>query len=138
MSSMPAAPVAANGSGSGLLTERGITNIAPAVVEKVAGRAATEVDGVATVAPAGLRRFFASTAPDGPADADARVGAERTAIAVTISVRYPLPIVATTTAVRATVARRVQELTGLQVSSVDVTVAQLSALDPVKLRPRVQ
>ena len=61
---------------SGLHTDRGYTSIAPAVVEKIAGRAATEVDGVATVAPAGLRKLFASTAPstDGMANADARVG----------------------------------------------------------------
>jgi uncharacterized alkaline shock family protein YloU len=124
---------------SGLHTDKGYTSIAPVVVEKIAGRAATEVDGVANVAPAGLRRFFSSTtaSTDGMADADARVGAERTAVAVTVSVRYPLPVRSTSEQVRSAVAHRVHQLTGLQVSSVDVTVAQMPATDPVK-RTRVQ
>lgn len=119
---------------TGLQTERGVTSIAPAVVEKIAGQAATEVDGVATVAPAGLRRFFSSSDPEGPADADARVGSEQTAVAVTVSIRYPLPVRTTSEQVRSTVATRVHELTGLLVSSVDVTVAQLPTTDAVKPR----
>lgn len=124
---------------SGLQTDRGFTSIAPAVVEKIAGRAATEVEGVATVAPAGLRRFLSSTtaSTDGAADADARVAAEQTAVGVTVSVRYPLPVKATSDHVRSVVAERVHQLTGLQVSSVDVTISQLPASDPGK-RSRVQ
>lgn len=119
---------------SGLLTSRGVTTIAPAVVEKIAGQAATEIDGVTVTAPAGLRRFFSSGPPEGPAEADARVGSERTAVAVTVSVRYPMPVSTTSERIRSTVARRVHELTGLLVSSVDVTVAQLPSTDPVRAR----
>lgn len=124
---------------SGLRTDRGITTIAPAVVEKIAGRAATEVDGVGVVAPAGLRKLFSSTPdPDTPADADARVGMERASVALTISIMYPAPVRATSTQVRAAVAERVEQFTGLHVSWVDVTVAQLPTNDPWKPRKRVE
>lgn len=124
---------------SGLRTERGITTIAPAVVEKIAGRAATEIEGVGVVAPAGLRRFFSSTpSADSPADADARVGLERASVALTISVMYPAPVRSTSARVREIVARRVKELTGLEVSWIDVTVAQLPMTEPWQSRRRVE
>ena len=120
-------------------TERGFTSIAPAVVEKIAGRAATEVDGVGVVAPAGLRKLFSSTpAPDTPADADARVGMERASVALSISIRYPAPVRAKSAEVRAIVAERVEQYTGLHVSWVDLTVAQLPTADPWKPRRRVE
>lgn len=126
-------------SASGLRTDRGITTIAPAVVEKIAGRAATEIDGVGVVAPAGLRKLFSST-PDAhsPPDADARVGMERASVALTISIKYPAPVRTTSTQVRAAVAQRVEQFTGLHVSWVDVTVAQLPTNDPWKPRRRVE
>lgn len=124
---------------SGLRTDRGITTIAPAVVEKIAGRAATEIDGVGVVAPAGLRKLFSSTPdPDTPPEADARVGMERASVALTISVTYPAPVRATSTQVRAAVAQRVEQYTGLHVSWVDVTVAQLPTSDPWKSARRVE
>lgn len=124
---------------SGLRTSRGITTIAPAVVEKIAGRAATEVDGVGVVSPAGLRKLFSSAPdPDTPPDADARVGMERASVALTISIMYPAPIRSTSTQVRAAVAQRVEQYTGLHVSWVDVTVAQLPTANPWKPRRRVE
>jgi len=131
-------PVVRSGA-SGLRTDRGITTIAPAVVEKIAGRAATEIEGVGVVAPAGLRKLFSSTPdPDTPADADARVGMERASVALTISVTYPAPVRTTSTQVRAAVAQRVEQFTGLHVSWVDVTVARLPASDPWKPARRVE
>ncbi|MDQ6698456.1 MAG: Asp23/Gls24 family envelope stress response protein [Actinomycetota bacterium] len=124
---------------AGLRTDRGITTIAPAVVEKIAGRAATEIEGVGVVAPAGLRRLFSSTPDaDTPPDADARVGMERASVALTISIRYPAPVRRTSTQVRAAVAEKVEQFTGLHVSWVDVTVAQLPTNDPFKSRRRVE
>ena len=124
---------------SGLRTDRGVTTIAPAVVEKIAGKAATEIEGVGVVAPAGLRKLFSSTPdPDAPADADARVGMERASVAMTISIRYPAPVRSTSARVRAAVAERVEQLTGLRVSWVDLTVAQLPTTDPWKPRRRVE
>ncbi len=124
---------------SRLRTDRGITTIAPAVVEKIAGRAATEVDGVGVVAPAGFRRLFSSTPdPDKPADADARVGLERASVALTISVKYPAPVPSTSAKVREIVVDRVKQFTGLDVSWIDVTVAQLPTADPWRPRRRVE
>ncbi len=124
---------------SGLRTDRGITTIAPAVVEKIAGRAATEIDGVGVVAPAGLRKLFSATPdPDTPADADARVGMERASVALTISIKYPAPVRSTSRLVRAAVAERVEQFTGLRVSWVDLTVAQLPTADPWTPRRRVE
>ncbi len=136
----PEAPSSVDRSAAtGLRTDHGITTIAPAVVEKIAGRAATEIEGVGVVAPAGLRKLFSST-PDSetPADADARVGMERASVALTISVVYPAPVRSTSTQVRAAVAARVEQFTGLHVSWVDLTVAQLPTSDPWKSRRRVQ
>ena len=92
------------------------------MVEKIAGRAATEIDGVGVVAAAGLRKLFSSAPdPDAPADADARVGMERASVALTISIRYPAPVRTTSARVRAAVAERVEQFTGLRVSWVDLT-----------------
>lgn len=136
----PDAPASvARSAAAGLRTDRGITTIAPAVVEKIAGRAATEIEGVGVVAPAGLRKLFSSTPdPDTPPDADARVGMERASVALTISVTYPAPVRTTSTQVRAVVAERVEQFTGLHVSWVDVTVAQLPTIDPWKSHRRVE
>lgn len=132
-------PTLQRSAAAGLRTDRGITTIAPAVVEKIAGRAATDIDGVGVVAPAGLRKLFSSTPdPDAPADADARVGMERTSVSLTISVMYPAPVRSTSSQVRAAVAARVEEFTGLHVSWVDLTVAQLPTTDPWKPRRRVE
>ncbi len=135
----PDTPLLRASATSPLRTGRGITTIAPAVVEKIAGRAATEIDGVGVVAPAGLRKLFSSTPdPDTPADADARVGMERASVAMTISIMYPAPVRSTSSAVRAAVAQRVEQYTGLHVSWVDLTVAQLPTVDPWKPRRRVE
>ncbi len=124
---------------AGLRTNRGVTTIAPAVVEKIAGRAATEIDGVGVVAAAGLRKLFSSAPdPDAPADADAQVGMERASVALTISIKYPAPVRTTSTRVRTAVAERVEQLTGLRVSWVDLTIAQLPTSDPWRPRRRVE
>jgi uncharacterized alkaline shock family protein YloU len=57
---------------------------------------------------------------------------------LTISIRYPAPVRSTSTRVRTAVAERVEQLTGLRVSWVDLTVAQLSTTDPWKPRRRVE
>lgn len=133
------APLAAQHPASRLRTDRGITTIAPAVVERIAGRAATEIDGVGVVAPVGLRRLFSSApAPDTPADADARVGLERASVALTISVKYPAPVRSTSAQVRQIVTERVRQFTGLEVSWIDVTVAQLPTADAWQPRRRVE
>jgi uncharacterized alkaline shock family protein YloU len=117
-----------------LTTGRGITTIAPSVAESVARRAATEVDGVSGVASSGLRRAF-GVGPGSRVSASADVAGARTSLALSIGVRYPAPVAAVAARVRQHVRARVQELTGLAVDSIDITVAELPA--PARTRRRV-
>jgi uncharacterized alkaline shock family protein YloU len=105
------------------LEERGTTSIAPSVIEKIAGRAASEVRGVETAEPSALRRLLPFV--DAGA-ADAEVGHERAAVDVAISVRYPEPVWAKAAAVRERVVERVEELTGLRAMRVNVSVTQIA------------
>jgi len=95
--------------------------LAPRVVEKVAAQAAGEVEEVF-----GLARQLAGR----------RVGAERVrvqadldglvaAIRVELALVYPGALLAVTRRVREHVAGRVQQLCGVRVSQVDITVAAL-------------
>ena len=106
------------------IDERGTTRIAPSVIQKIAGRAASEVRGVEAAEPSALRRFLPFV--DAGA-ADAEVGRERAAVDLAISVRYPEPVFAKAAAVRERVVERVQELTGLRAIRVDVAVTQITS-----------
>jgi uncharacterized alkaline shock family protein YloU len=106
------------------LEERGTTSISATVIQKIAGRAASEVRGVDTAEPSALRRFIPFVA-DGAADAE--VGSERTSVDLTISVRYPEPVWERAAAVRERVSDRICELTGLRAVRVDIAVTQIVA-----------
>ena len=81
-----------------LVTPRGETIIAPAVVEKIASRAASEVDGVGGVVEAGLSRLLPWSVGSGPqpARAAADVRAETVSVDLTVNVLYPEPVAAIT------------------------------------------
>lgn len=106
---------------------RGVTTIAPQVVEKIALRAATEVEGVTLVAR-GLDRVLGRT--PGTAEVDARTAA----IELPVCIRYPLPVAATCDEVRRSVARRVHELTGRTLEQVDIVVVKLANERPARVR----
>ncbi len=103
---------------------RGSTEISQQVIEKIAGRAASEVRGVDTAEPSALRRFTPFI-DDGATDAE--VGHERATVDLSIRVRYPEPVFQKADEVRTHVVQRVEELTGLHVTRVDVTVSQIAA-----------
>lgn len=113
-------------SASPLLTSRGTTSIAPGVVEKVSKRAAAEVEGVSGVTSSGIRELIDLVRPPSPAeagvDATADVGRETAAIDLSIRTRYPLPAARVAEEVRQHVMLRVQEMTGLVVTEVNVEV----------------
>lgn len=88
--------------------ERGTLDIAAAVPEKIARRAAAEVDGV--------RR---------PVRADAELARGRATLELELGVEYPRPVGEVAAEVQGRVASRVEELTGLTVEAVDVTVSEL-------------
>ena len=108
-----------------LVTSRGETIIAPTVVEKIATRAASEVDGVGGVVQSGLSRLLPWTTGDSPATASADVGAETVTVDLTVNVLYPEPVAAVTNQVRAQVTRRLAELCGMRVAEVNIVVPAL-------------
>ena len=91
------------------VAQRGQTTVADRAVSRVAGRAARELPDVLA------------------ASVTARVTGGVAALDVRLDLRYPAPVKATTGHLRAHLMQRVNELTGLQVSIVDVVVAVLRA-----------
>lgn len=123
--------------GSRLRTPRGETTIAPNVVEKIATKAACEVDGVGGVVETGLGRLFPWVSGDTGTQASADVDVDTVALDLTFSVRYPDPVAAVARNVRQHVIDRLRALTGLSVTEVNITVAEL-VVDRRQHRPRVQ
>ncbi|GEM_PF-794082 len=123
------------------ITERGHTILSDRVVEKIAGKAASEVDGVGGVEGSGLSRLaglFSSDDDARRAHAEADVDRASTSVDLTVSIRYPEPVGATADRVRDHVRARLQELTGLEVTEVNVTVPELVPPAPPPPTPRVQ
>jgi uncharacterized alkaline shock family protein YloU len=123
---------------SPLVTSRGETIIGPAVVEKIATRAASEVDGVGGVVQTGLSRLLPwSVGGDSPARASAEVGTDTVTVDLTVSVLYPQPVATVTNEVRSQVIRRLSELCGLRATEVNIAVPALVA-SPRGARRRVE
>ncbi len=126
--SSPTAELPVVGPRGALVTDRGVTTIAPVVVEKIAARAASEVDGVGGVLRPGLSGMLPwahSASPAGPASADADIDAATVAVDLTVNVLYPRPVGVVTAEVRDRVTRRLGELCGLQAKRVNVFVPEL-------------
>jgi len=120
------APVTAELPKAPLVTGRGETIIGPAVVEKIATRAASEVGGVGGVIQTGLSRLLPWTVgADAPARASAEVGTDTVSVDLTVNVLYPQPVAAVTNEVRAQVIRRLSELCGLRATEVNIAVPAL-------------
>ncbi len=110
---------------SGLLTPRGETMIGPTVVEKIASRAATEVDGVGRVVRTGLGRLLPWVSDDAPAQAAADVDRDTVAVDLTVNVRYPEPVGRVASNVRDHVVQRLAAFTGLTATEVNIVVDDL-------------
>ena len=132
------APATAELPKSPLVTTRGETIIGPSVVEKIATRAASEVDGVGGVVQTGLSRLLPwSVGGDSPARASAEVGIDTVTVDLTVSVLYPQPVAAVTNEVRSQVIRRLSELCGLRATEVNIAVPAL-VTPPRGARRRVE
>ncbi len=111
---------------SPLQTERGGTRIEDSVVAKVAGIAAQEVEGVQM--GGGTARAvggFLDSVTGGAGQArgvSVEVGEVEAAIALTMAVEYGRPIPQISEAVRRNVINRIENLTGLRVTEVNITV----------------
>ena len=110
---------------SPLRTERGSTRIGDSVVAKVAGIAAQEVEGVQM--GGGTARavggFLDSVGGGGPTrGVSVEVGEEEAAADLSMAVEYGKAIPQISEAVRSNVINRVENLTGLRVTKVNITV----------------
>jgi uncharacterized alkaline shock family protein YloU len=106
---------------------RGATNISDTVVSKIAGVAAQEVEkvqmGGGTAAAVG---GFLTSVTGGSASftsgVSVEVGQEEAAVDLTVAVEYGVSIPQTTQTIRDNVINRVESLTGLRVTEVNITV----------------
>lgn len=113
---------------SPLQTERGGTRIEDSVVAKIAGIAAQEVDGVrmgggTTQAIGGILSSVTGTAGGGQTrGVSVEVGEVETAIDITMTVAYGVSIPQVAEAVRRNIINRVENLVGLNVTEVNISV----------------
>jgi uncharacterized alkaline shock family protein YloU len=126
--SKPAAPKPGSGESVSFPPngERGRTSIAVGVVEKIAGMAARDVEGIHALG--GSRGFGAvrERVPGVKSGAGrgvkAEVGEKQAALDIELVVEYGVPIAALASAVRANVISSVERMTGLQVVEVNIAV----------------
>jgi uncharacterized alkaline shock family protein YloU len=113
-----------------LMTERGQTTIADAVVTKVAGVAAREVRGVHDLGGGMTRALGTVTQRVGVGDertqgVSVEVGEREAAVDLTVVVEYGESIPRVSETVRDNVIKRIEGITGLSVTEVNVSVNDL-------------
>ncbi|MGB3442025.1 MAG: Asp23/Gls24 family envelope stress response protein [Actinophytocola sp.] len=104
---------------------RGRTTVGTQAVERIAAHALSELDDVGGTTRTMLGISVGAGAPGREAKVTARVSGEEVAMTVRMSVAYPASVRGTARRARAHLTRRVGGLTGLTVSTVDVTVTGL-------------
>ena len=114
----------------GLQTEKGATTIAETVVTKVASIATREVGGVYELGGGAARALGAMTQRVGLGDqrsqgVSVEVGEKEAAVDLTIVVEYGESIPKLSQQIRDNVTRRIEGITGLVVTEVNVTVNDL-------------
>ena len=121
--------------GGGDPASRGRTTIADGVVEKIAGLAARDVDGVHAMG-SGISRTFGAVrdrVPGGGKSVSrgvkAEVGEVQTAIDLEIVVEYGVSIADTARDVRENVIAAVERMTGLEVVEVNIAVSDVKLPD---------
>ena len=117
------------GSGSSpLQTERGSTSISDSVVSKIAGIAAQEVDGIrmgSGVSQTASNLLGSITGGSGGSQTQGvsvEVGQEEAALDLTLTAEYGKSVPQLAEAVRRNVINRVENLVGLRVTEVNITV----------------
>jgi uncharacterized alkaline shock family protein YloU len=123
-------PPTGSPSPSDLVTPQGKTTIADSVVAKIAGMAAREVAGVHEMGKGAARAFGAlkeklpvgSSEPSVTQGVSVEVGERQAAVELDLVCEYGVPIVDVAQAVRRNVIQRLQTMTGLEVTEVNITV----------------
>src|SRR5919112_5137955 len=121
-----------SGTGSGpLQTERGNTNISDSVVSKMAGIAAQEVDGIRMGSGASqtasnlLGSITGGSGGSQTQGVSVEVGQEEAALDLTLTAEYGKSVPQLAEAVRRNVINRVENLVGLRVTEVNLTVSNI-------------
>lgn len=116
-------------SDSALVTSKGRTSIADAVVAKIAGIAAREISGVHNMGTGSARAVGAirEMIPGGSASSPTQgvrveVGERQAAIDIDLVVEYGVSIVDLAEAVRQNVISRIEGITGLQATEVNISI----------------
>ena len=119
---------------SPLHSDRGSTNISDTVVQKIAGIAAQEIEkvqmgGGATAAVTGFLGSVSSAVTGSSSGGGSptsgvsvQVGEQETAVDLTVAIEYGVSIPQVTETVRRNVINRIENLTGLGVTEVNITV----------------
>ena len=119
------------GGGTPLQSDRGRTTISDAVVSQIAGVAAQEVEkvqmgGGTTAAVGGFLQSVTGSVTGGSPNysrgVSVEVGEEEAAVDLTMAVEYGYSVPQLTEAARRNVINRVENLTGLRVTEVNITV----------------
>ena len=116
---------------SQLQSDHGTTSISDAVVAKISGVAAQEIEkvqmggGAAASVGSFLGNVTGSSGPSLTRGVSVQVGQEEAAVDLTLAVEYGTPIPQTAEAVRRNVINRVENLVGLKVTEVNITVTDV-------------
>lgn len=105
--------------------ERGNTVVADRAVLRIVAALTAEFEDVGGAARRMLGIAMGGENFDQDAQVDIRVDGSTVTAAVRCSVAYPTPVRTTTEALRAHLAERVAELTGMRLGRVDITVTAL-------------
>ena len=133
--------------GGALVTPQGRTSIADSVVEKIAGVAAREVSGVHSMGRGASRAFgslkerlpVGASGPNVTQGVKVEVGERQAAVDIDLVVDYGVSIPDVTQSVRDNVIARVERMTGLQVTEVNISVDDVFlGDDSPPEEPRVQ
>ncbi len=132
--------------GQSLVTPRGRTSIADSVVGKIAGVAAREVAGVHAMGRGAARaigtikeRLPVGSGPNVTQGVSVEVGERQAAIDIDLVVDYGVSIPDVAQSVRDNVISRIERMTGLQVTEVNVSVDDVYLGDDSQPEePRVQ
>ncbi len=120
--------------GLDLTDVRGVTEISPRVVERIAGKVAGDLPDVFPPPRTGMARLIGA-APDLP-QVTADVADDTVALAIEVAMHYPVPVGAASADLRGIVARRVRALTGMKVTRVEINI--VAFVPRARPRRRVQ
>ncbi len=132
--------------GHSLVTDQGKTSIADSVVAKIAGVAAREISGVHEMGRGAARAFGTikeklpgSSGPSVTQGVSVEVGERQAAIDIDVVVEYGVSIPDVSQAVRENVIQRIERMTGLEVTEVNISVDDVYLGDDSEPEPpRVQ